>query len=357
MNDIYERLRNRLEMMATGYPATANGVEIKILQQLFTEPDAELFLKMVPRPETVQQVALRVGDDVKEMAMRLENMARRGLIFRVKEDETIRYFPVPFIVGIYEFQLNNLNMPLLKDISQYYLTGLGATFHGQKTPHLRSIPINAEIVADRPVAPYDDAVAIIKRKSRIAVAECFCRKAVRMYGKTCVHPTETCLQFESFADYYVENGMARYISTDEALAILKQSEAEGLVIHILNSQKVEAMCCCCSCCCGMLISLKIFPSPALAVKSNYFCLFDEALCTQCGICVKRCTVGVFKIKNEKIEFHAERCIGCGLCVNTCPVDALKLQKKPEERLYTPPATVFETYDVMSSEKVEKIPEL
>ncbi|MCK7469149.1 MAG: 4Fe-4S binding protein [Desulfosudis oleivorans] len=121
--------------------------------------------------------------------------------------------------------------------------------------------------------------------------------------------------------------MARYISTDEALAILKQSEAEGLVIHILNSQKVEAMCCCCSCCCGMLISLKLFPSPALAVKSNYVCLFDETLCTQCGICAKRCTVGALKMKKEKLEFRAERCIGCGLCVTTCPTEALKLVEK------------------------------
>jgi ferredoxin len=352
MTDIYERLRDRLEMMATGYPATVSGVEIKILRQLFSDEDADLFLKLEARPETAQRVSLRLEADVADMAARLERMARKGLIFRVRQDDTICYFPVPFIVGIYEFQLNNLNKPLLKDISQYYLTGLGATFHGQKTPHLRSIPINAEIVADRPVAPYDNAAAIIKSKSRIAVAECFCRKAVSLYGKTCSHPLETCLQFEAFADYYVENKMARYISTDEALAILKQSEAEGLVIHILNSQKVEAMCCCCSCCCGMLISLKLFPAPALAVKSNYACLFDESLCTQCGVCAQRCTVGAFKMKDEKIEFYADRCIGCGLCVTTCPAEALKLAKKPDDSLYTPPPTVYDTYAVMSREKVE-----
>ncbi|MEN6359894.1 MAG: hypothetical protein ABFD59_07555 [Smithella sp.] len=45
----------------------------------------------------------------------------------------------------------------------------------------------------------DDAAAIVKSKSRIAVAECFCRKAVSLYGKTCKHPLETCLQFEIFA--------------------------------------------------------------------------------------------------------------------------------------------------------------
>lgn len=352
MNDIYERLRDRLEMMATGYPATASGVEIKILQQLFSEEDAGLFLKMEARSETAQQLAQRLGTDVADMAARLEGMARKGLIFRVREDAAVLYFPVPFIVGIYEFQLNHLNKPLLMDISQYYLSGLGATFHGQKTPHLRSIPINADIVADHPIAPYDDAVAIIKSKSRIAVAECFCRKAVSLYGKTCKHPLETCLQFETFADYYVENKMARYISADEALAILKQSEAEGLVLHILNSQKVEAMCCCCSCCCGMLISLKLFPAPALAVKSNYVCLFDEAQCTQCGICVNRCTVGAFKMKDEKIEFHADHCIGCGLCVTTCPTGALALAKKPDDHLYTPPPTVYDTFARMSREKVE-----
>ncbi len=352
MSDIHERLRDRLERMATGFPPTANGVEIKILRQLFSEEDADMFLKMDSRPETVQQAALRFGSDIRDVAFKLEDMARRGLIFRIHEDETVRYFPVPFIVGIYEFQLNNLNMPLLKDISEYYLTGLGATFHGQKTPHLRSIPINADIVSDYPIAPYDDAVSIITSKSRIAVAECFCRKAVHMYGKTCSHPAETCLQFETFADYYVENGMARFISTDEALAILKRSEEEGLVLHILNSQKVEAMCACCSCCCGMLISLKLFPAPARAVKSNYVCLFDEVLCTLCGLCAKRCTVGAFKMKEERIEFHADRCIGCGLCVTTCPAEALKLEKKAEGSLYKPPATVFDTYDVMRQEKIQ-----
>jgi len=350
MTDLYEKLRNRLENMATGYPATSSNVELKILQQLFSEEDATLFLKMEAGPQTAGDMASRLGEDKVNTAARLETMARRGLIFRDREGDAILYRPIPFIVGIYEYQLNHLNLPLLKDISKYYMSGLGATFHGQKTPHLRSIPINTDIVADRPVFPYDDAAAIIKGKTRVAVAECFCRKAVRMYGKTCEHPLETCLQFDAFADYYVENNMARYISTDEALSILKQSEKEGLVIHILNSQKVEAMCCCCSCCCGMLISLKLFPAPALPAKSNYFCRFDESACTDCGICVKRCTVGAFKMKDAKVVYSAGKCIGCGLCVTVCPVEAVKLEKKPEQDHYLPPATVFDAFDIMSREK-------
>ncbi len=352
MINIYEQLRDRLEGMATGYPATESGVEIKILKQLFSEDDAGLFLKLETTPRTAVEIASRLGTDAVGTAARLESMARRGLIFRLKENEAIRYLPVPFIVGIYEYQLNALNKPLVKDISRYYITGLGATFHGQKTPHLRSIPINAEIVADRPVFPYDDAAAIIRSKSRISLAECFCRKAVNLAGKTCVHPLETCMQFDAFADYYVDNQMARTISTEVALDVLKRSEKEGLVIHILNSQTVESMCCCCSCCCGMLISLKLFPAPSRAVKSNYLCGFDESICNHCGICVGRCTVGAFQMKGEKVVFHANRCIGCGLCVTTCPVEALKLARKPETGLYTPPLTVYDTYALMSREKKE-----
>lgn len=40
MKDIYERLRERLNDLATGYPATESGVEIRILKRLFTEEEA-----------------------------------------------------------------------------------------------------------------------------------------------------------------------------------------------------------------------------------------------------------------------------------------------------------------------------
>ena len=243
MADIYEQLRARLDEMATGYPATEGGVEIRILRQLFTEEDAALFLAMELKPRTVPEVAARVQAEPEAMAVRLEDMARRGLVFRLKDGDEPRYFPIPFIVGIYEFQLNNLSPELLKDISEYYLSGLGATFHGSKTPHRRSIPISTGIVPDGPIAPYDDAEAIIRTKKRIAVAECFCRKAVRMYGKTCTHPLETCLQFDSFADYYVENGLARYISMDEALATVSYTHLRAhetvldLVCRLLLEKK------------------------------------------------------------------------------------------------------------------------
>jgi electron transport complex protein RnfB len=350
MADVYERLRKRLDEMATGYPATDSGVEIRLLKQLFRPEDAELFLAMSTSAETPKEVADRTGGDPDTTAEILEDMALRGLVFRQRKDGIKYYHSIPFIVGIYEFQINALDGAMLRDVSEYYLTGLGKSFHSLKIPHLRTIPINKNLVSGWPVATYDDAAAIIERKERIAVAPCLCRKAVRMYGKGCNHSLETCLQFDSFADYYVDNSMARYITKDEALAILARSEKEGLVIQTANSKEVEAMCSCCSCCCGMLISLKLFPAPAREVKSNYVCISNEELCTGCATCVKRCPVDAVELLEEYAYTYEDRCIGCGLCVSTCPASARSLERKPEEKIYTPADTVFDTFTQMCEER-------
>ena len=48
MEDIYEKLRAKLDDLATGYPATESKVEIRILQRLFTEEEAELYMQLSP---------------------------------------------------------------------------------------------------------------------------------------------------------------------------------------------------------------------------------------------------------------------------------------------------------------------
>ncbi len=353
MMDVYEQLRARLDDLATGYPAAAGGAELKLLRRLFSPEDAAMFLNLHIRPEPAEQVAARIGGDAGAVAAHLEDMAKRGLVFRMRGEGVPVYNAVPFVVGIYEFQVNRLDPQILRDVSEYYLTGLGQSFHSTRTPHLRTIPVNSGLVSALPIAPYDDAVSIVERKERIAVAECLCRKAVRMYGKGCSHPLETCLQFDSFAEYYIDNDMARSISRDEAVAILRNNEKEGLVIQTMNSQDVEAMCACCSCCCGMLISLKLFPAPAREVKSNYVCMSDPGPCTGCGICEQRCPTGAVRIKEEKASTRQERCIGCGLCVSTCPEQARTLIKKDPEKLYRPPENVLDTFIRMSEERGKK----
>ena len=128
-----------------------------------------------------------------------------------------------------------------------------------------------------------------------------------------------------------------------AKAIVKKNEEEGLVMQPFNSQKVGGMCSCCGDCCGVLRSLKMHPSPAEMVQSNYFARVDDAECTGCETCVDRCQIEAIEVVDGISTIDLNRCIGCGLCVTTCPVDAIELIKKPEDQLYEPPKTGTETY--------------
>ena len=193
------------------------------------------------------------------------------------------------------------------------------------------------------MAPYEDVLAIIDAQERIAVAPCVCRTTKDLIGETCETSVENCFSFGSHADYYVENGMGRYIDRDEARAIVKRNEAEGLVMQPFNSQKIGGMCSCCGDCCGVLRSLKAQPSPADSVQSNYYIAVDGDACTGCGTCAQRCQMNAVEVVDDRAAVDLGRCIGCGLCVTTCPAECIGLLKKSENRLYVPPKNGMETY--------------
>ena len=120
MEDVYERLRQKLDDLATGYPATEGRAEIRILKQLFTEEEAEFFLLLGPLPESPGEVAQRLERDPEETAALMERMAKKGLLFRVRKDETVRYAAIPYIVGIFEFQINRMDRELALDMNEYF---------------------------------------------------------------------------------------------------------------------------------------------------------------------------------------------------------------------------------------------
>lgn len=357
MADIYERLREKIDKISKGYPATESGVERNLLKEFFSTEDAEFYLAMEDHSYlTPTELASRIGEDHTTVANKMEDMAQRGLLFRLRGSGEVKYQTLPVIHGFYEFNLNNLTPTITKNFSRYFKGGLASTFYSHHVPLFRSIPLQSEVVSGQKVLPLDDALAIIKSKKIICVTDCFCRSQARMAGRGCNHPLETCLVFDYFAEYYLENniGNTRYLSADEAIEIINRCDSEGLVRLVANSQNPEVMCSCCSCCCGQLATLKLFGGTSQKVMSNYSCQKDESLCTNDGICVERCPVGAHKMVEGKVEFKQEICIGCGLCVTTCPTNALVLLQKPKEEVYFPTSnTILDTYDVMSRERKVK----
>ncbi len=350
MSDLYEKLRQRLDDMGTGYPATQNGIELKILKKIFTESDVEMFLMLTPMLETPQSVADRLNLPEKETAAHMENMAKRGLLFRQKKNDIVRYAAVPFVVGVFEFQLNTVDETLARDLEVYYQQVLGKSFQSWSTPVMRTIPINRQLVTEWPIAPYEDVAKIFDDQKKIAVAQCICRTTAKKAGKGCDKPMEACFLFGSHADYYVDNGMGRFITKEVAKEIALKNEEAGLVMQPFNSQNVCGMCSCCGCCCGMLRSLKKQDNPAAAVKSNYFAQIDKEECTGCETCVDRCQMEAIDMVDDIAVVNLKRCIGCGLCVSTCPTEAVRLMKKSDDHQYIPPKTGMETYIRIAQER-------
>ena len=195
MADIFEQLRDKLDQIATGYPATRSGVELRILKQLFTPEEAELFLALSPIPEKPQQVAKRLGRGSDEIKEKLEEMARKGLLFRLRRGDFLAYAMVPFVIGLMEFQVGRVTPAFARDLTTYFINGLGKSFQRYSTPVMRTIPIHREVAAAWPVAPYDDLEEIFKGQQTIAVADCICRTLGEHTGKSCGKPLEACFLF------------------------------------------------------------------------------------------------------------------------------------------------------------------
>ena len=343
MSGVYERLRARLDELAVGLPATENKIEIKLLKRLFTETEAEFFVQLHPLLETPDDVAKRLKREPAEVAGLMEQMAKKGLLFRKRAGDRVRYAAVPYVVGIFEFQVKSMDEAFARDNEAYFEQAFLASAQSFKTPVLRTVPINRKIVADWPIAPYEDVLQIIESQEKIAITPCVCRTQTKLAGHDCDKPKDNCFSFGSHADYYVENGMGRFITKDEAKRIVINNEEAGLVMQPFNSKKVGGMCSCCGDCCGMLRSLKKQPNPAEAVQSNYYAQVDEELCTGCETCVERCQMEAIEVIDGISTVLLNRCIGCGLCVTTCPTEAVQLIKKDDDKLYEPPKSGVETY--------------
>jgi Na+-translocating ferredoxin:NAD+ oxidoreductase subunit B len=336
---IHQKLRQQLDQYSVGFPETRSGIEIKILKRLFSEAEARMYLDLSMLLETAEAVAARTGRDGQATADLLAAMAKKGLIFRLRSKERVKYAAVPFVIGSFEFQLKNMDRELAEMVEAYTREGFMAFAPGKNIAPLRTVPVHQSIDVSWPVAPYVNAREIIKTKAKIAVADCICRTQQELIGKGCDKPREVCLMFGSHADYYVENGLGRYLSQDEALEVLEKSEKAGLVNQPANMVNPGGMCNCCGDCCGVLRALNRLPKPAAAVFNNYFAQVDAEQCTACETCLERCQMGAITMQDgPAAAINPDRCIGCGLCVTTCPTEAISLQLKPEAQCSQPPSS-------------------
>ncbi len=356
MKDIYERLREHMDSLPGGFPATDKGVELRILKRLFTQREAELAPHLTIKLETSQVIAERAGMNQEKVAGMLKEMARKGLIFSIETpDRPPTFMASQFVIGIWEYQVNDLDKEFVKDMDEYLPYLAKEAF--DHLPQLRTIPVGKSIQPDMEVLPYEQAEVLIRDQKKFLVAPCICRREHQVKGEGCDKILDACLIFGWAADFYERNGLGRVITLEETLDIVKKAEEDGLVLQPTNSRDITNICCCCGDCCQILKNLKRHPAPAKVVSASFIIEADRENCTGCETCLDRCQMDALIVEEDSVVVNADRCIGCGLCVSTCPGEALALVRKPRSQQPMVPKNPKEAHALRVKARAEANSEL
>ncbi|MBC7257993.1 MAG: 4Fe-4S binding protein [Chloroflexi bacterium] len=332
MDDVYEHLADALNRLPNGFPRTATGVELRILQKIFAPEEAALAARLTGEMEPVDAIAARVGLPEETVLPALKAMARRGLVWGDKHEGERRFRLAPFVVGIYEGHLERMDHEFAHLFEEYMAAGGTAGIMGVQPALHRVVPARGAAKTEW-ILPYDDVKALLMDGKTFRVRDCICRVQQKLIGKGCDKPLHTCLVFYSIPLPPEPND----ITLDEALALLDMTEAAALVHTVSNVAKgVSYVCNCCGCCCGILRGITEYGLADSVAAANYYAVVDEIACTGCGICESRCQVGAIAVGDAVAAVDRARCIGCGLCASGCPEGAVALHLKPEAEIVHPP---------------------
>lgn len=301
-------LANHLNRTKTG---SKSGIKYGDPEYMILEPavtddmaDAAMFLGFRKR-QTAAEIAAQCGKPVEETEKLLWELAMAGICFVNEIDGVDKYWVDLWVPGIMEMMANNYEnvakYPQIAEAFNAYGIVRGAGTAGQFPVGLglmRVIPIEQSIAAETRKASYEEVSGYLNENTVFSVSDCACRTVRESMGEGCGHLKEDmCIQLGHAAEYYIRTGRGRKITREEAFAIIKRAEENGLMHQIPNTDgpgKTHAICNCCGCSCLSLRTAEMFLNNDM-VRSNYVSHVDKDKCTACGQCVENCPVNALKL--------------------------------------------------------------
>jgi len=347
--EVYSRFVDWLRQTWWGLP---EGDELMpLIKARYTPEEAALLTGMPFSGRNLEELAEMKGMDPAELDAHLHAMARKGLVFRSRRGETVRYslndsFFVFYRSSFWSGGTDEASKTIAPLVNQYHLHGFMDQYAGVQTKGLRTIPIEKTIEDPRRILPYEDVVKVLDAQEYFTVSTCPCRhrKNLDTDSPTCKYPAEVCLHFGRLGHYIVEHGLGREITRQETHEILHMAAESGLVHAVSNWQQgVDTICNCCKCCCLFLEAFHVMKHSKALDASNYRVRTNPDTCKGCGLCTERCPMEVLRLEDSP-EARNETgkvavldsllCIGCGVCAHTCPTQSLVLERR--EVIVDPP---------------------
>jgi Na+-translocating ferredoxin:NAD+ oxidoreductase subunit B len=330
--EVYRELAEALDRLPNGFPSTESGVELRLLKKIFNPEEAALAGKLTGAYEPVPAIAEKVGMPEGEVSKALFKLVRRGAAWMDKQNGKGVFRLAPFVVGIFEAQLELMDHELAHLVEDYFAEAGEQGIMGPQPALQRVVPAHGSVKSES-VLPYEDVRDLLLGAKTFNVQECICRVQKEQIGERCAYPKEVCLNFSS----YERAARPGDLSQAEAIALLDKAEEAGLVHTVSNViEGVWYVCNCCGCCCGILRGITDYGIENSVAYSSYYAVIDPAFCANCGNCIERCQVKAISEGDGFSVVDQARCIGCGLCVTGCPNDVARLVRKPEAEIVHPP---------------------
>ena len=210
----------------------------KIFEALVKDDEAKVLLAAAPSA-TAEELGQKTGLPPGTIETMMESLFNRGLIFKTKKSEQMKYYRVKSVPQMHD--ATTLTPGISREVLDLWKTYMEKEWpkHGQKIMDflpgslMRVIPVNESIEPGSRILAYEDVIKIIENAKTLSVTKCSCR----VIDGACGKPLEVCMQVDRAAEYNLERGTGRALSKAEAIDMLKMCEEKGLV-HVADNRQV-----------------------------------------------------------------------------------------------------------------------
>lgn len=301
----------------------------KIFENLVDENEARALLAASP-PATIDEIAEKAAISAEDVEKMIPALFGKGLIFKSskKKQRPQKYYRVRHVPQLHDATAVSPDVPQeVLDLWKNFMENEWSDYSSQMDSVLpgavaRVLPINESVEPESRILAPDDVRNAVEKARSLAVTKCSCRVIEGKCGK----PLDVCIQLDRAADYAIERGTGRPITSAEAVEILNMSQQEGLVHVADNRYPVgHVICNCCDDCCMNWSAMKA-GAKKWVVPSRFGAVVDPDLCEGCETCMEVCFFDAVMVVDDAASVDSDACMGCGVCSVSCPTGAISLKE-------------------------------